>query len=80
MTKKYLFLLSFLLLMQCASKEEEVYTPVPYTLKIPTLFANKLIAPIIAPAAIFRHKKRLTIACKPLLYMAPRPGLEPGTH
>jgi cytochrome c peroxidase len=47
MTKKYLFLLSFLLLMQCASKEEEVYTPVPYTLKIPTLFANKLIAPVI---------------------------------
>ena len=40
----------------------------------------KLIAPVIAPAAVFRQKKRLTISCKPLLYMAPRPGLEPGTN
>ncbi|WP_189663271.1 MULTISPECIES: cytochrome-c peroxidase [unclassified Polaribacter] len=46
MTKQYLFLLSFLLLMQCASKEE-MYTPIPYALKVPVLFADKLIMPII---------------------------------
>lgn len=33
--------------MNCASKEDEMYSPVPYKLEIPTLFANKLIAPII---------------------------------
>ena len=33
--------------MNCASNEEEVYTPMPYNLKIPTLFAAKLIAPIV---------------------------------
>ena len=33
--------------MNCESKEEEMYTPVPYNLEIPTLFADKLIAPII---------------------------------
>ena len=41
------FLLSFLLLMNCTSKEEERYTPVSYNLEIPTLFEQKLIAPII---------------------------------
>ncbi len=39
--------LLFLLLMNCTSKEEEIYTPIPYNLEIPTLFADKLIAPII---------------------------------
>jgi cytochrome c peroxidase len=33
--------------MNCASKEEEVYTPIPYTLEIPALFSDKLIAPAI---------------------------------
>jgi len=33
--------------MQCASKEEEVYTPLPYNLAVPMLFEEKLIAPII---------------------------------
>ena len=47
MTKSYIFLLSFFLLMSCASKEEEIYTPIPYTLEIPQLFADKLISPII---------------------------------
>ena len=37
----------FFLLMNCSSKEEEMYTPVPYVLEIPVLFQNKLIAPII---------------------------------
>lgn len=35
------------MLMQCASEEEEIYTPVPYNLQIPPLFADKLIAPIL---------------------------------
>ncbi|WP_410479468.1 cytochrome-c peroxidase [Polaribacter sp. HL-MS24] len=48
MKNTYLFLFSFLFLMNCASKEEdEVYTPVPYTLEIPSLFASKLIAPVL---------------------------------
>lgn len=47
MTKPYIFLLSFFLLMNCASKEEEIYTPIPYRLEIPQLFADKLISPII---------------------------------
>lgn len=33
--------------MSCTSKEEEVYTPVPYNLEIPSLFSEKLIAPVI---------------------------------
>jgi cytochrome c peroxidase len=33
--------------MSCASKEEEMYTPIPYDLEIPQLFADKLIAPVI---------------------------------
>lgn len=47
MIKKYTFLLSFFLLINCTSKEEEIYTPIPYNLEIPQLFADKLIAPII---------------------------------
>jgi cytochrome c peroxidase len=47
MFKKYLFLLGFFLLMRCASEEEEIYTPIPYNLEIPELFADKLIAPVI---------------------------------
>lgn len=33
--------------MNCSSKEEEIYTPIPYNLEIPSLFSDKLIAPII---------------------------------
>jgi cytochrome c peroxidase len=44
---QYLFFLSFFLLINCASKDEEIYIPVPYNLEIPILFAEKLIAPII---------------------------------
>lgn len=47
MKQTWFYILSFLLLMNCASKEEEIYTPVPYNLEIPQLFADKLIAPII---------------------------------
>ncbi|WP_288955535.1 cytochrome c peroxidase [uncultured Polaribacter sp.] len=47
MKKTSIFLFSFFLLMSCSSKEEEVYTPVPYNLEIPSLFLDKLIAPII---------------------------------
>ncbi|QTD36485.1 cytochrome-c peroxidase [Polaribacter batillariae] len=47
MKTNYIFLLSFFLLMNCASKEEEIYTPIPYHLEIPPLFSDKLIAPII---------------------------------
>ena len=49
MKKIAVFLLFTFLLMNCTSKEEEedLYTPIPYNLKIPTLFADKLIAPII---------------------------------
>lgn len=46
-TKHLILLLSFFLLMNCTSKEEETYTPVPYDLEIPTLFEQKLIAPVI---------------------------------
>jgi cytochrome c peroxidase len=44
---QYLFFLSFFLLINCASKDEEIYIPVPYNLEIPILFEEKLIAPII---------------------------------
>ncbi len=49
MKKIAVFLLFTFLLMNCTSKEEkeDLYTPIPYNLKIPTLFADKLIAPII---------------------------------
>ncbi|GAB7255789.1 cytochrome c peroxidase [Polaribacter sp. OB-PA-B3] len=33
--------------MNCTSKEKDFYTPVAYNLEIPTLFSDKLIAPII---------------------------------
>ena len=33
--------------MCCAFKEEEIYIPISYTLEIPQLFADKLIAPVI---------------------------------
>ncbi|WP_405564013.1 cytochrome-c peroxidase [Polaribacter sp. Asnod6-C07] len=33
--------------MGCSSKEEDIYVPIPYSLEIPELFADKLIAPII---------------------------------
>jgi cytochrome c peroxidase len=33
--------------MNCSSKEDEIYTPIPYNLDIPQLFTDKLIAPII---------------------------------
>ncbi|MBU3011507.1 cytochrome-c peroxidase [Polaribacter vadi] len=33
--------------MNCTSKEEDIYVPIPYSLEIPELFADKLIAPII---------------------------------
>ena len=47
MKKRYILFFTSFLLTNCSSKEEEIYTPVPYNLEIPTLFAAKLIAPII---------------------------------
>ena len=47
MKKIGFYFFSFLLLMNCSSKEEEIYTPIPYNLEIPSLFADKLIAPVI---------------------------------
>ena len=47
MKDNLVYIFTFLLLMNCASKEEEIYTPIPYNLEIPILFADKLIAPII---------------------------------
>lgn len=47
MTKNWVFLSLVFLLMNCSSKEEEIYTSVAYNLEIPSLFAQKLIAPII---------------------------------
>ena len=47
MDKNWLHILSFLLLLSCSSKEEDIYVPIPYNLEIPELFADKLIAPII---------------------------------
>ena len=45
--KKIIFLLALSFLVSCTSKEEEIYTPISYNLKVPSLFADKLIAPII---------------------------------
>jgi cytochrome c peroxidase len=48
--KKCLFLFFALLIFACSSRseiEEEEYTPIPYSLEIPTLFQQKLIAPLI---------------------------------
>ena len=47
MKKTITFLFFLFLLMNCTSKEEEIYTPIPYNLEIPALFADKLIAPVI---------------------------------
>ena len=47
MKKPYIYFFAFFLLTSCSSKEEEIYTPVPYNLEIPALFVDKLIAPII---------------------------------
>ncbi|WP_245662312.1 cytochrome-c peroxidase [Tenacibaculum soleae] len=49
MIKKSIYLLSFFLLMSCSSTEEknDLYTPVPVTLKIPELFQQRIIAPVI---------------------------------
>ncbi|MBA6157152.1 cytochrome-c peroxidase [Tenacibaculum sp. S7007] len=47
MIKKSIYTLLLLLLMSCSSKEEDVYTPKPASLKIPELFQQKLIAPVI---------------------------------
>ena len=42
----WIYISSFFILMNCSSKEE-AYVPVPYNLKIPELFSDKLIAPIL---------------------------------
>ncbi|CAM1363522.1 Cytochrome c peroxidase [Tenacibaculum sediminilitoris] len=48
MTQKSIYIFLFLLLLVgCSSKEEDMYTPVSATLKIPELFQQKLIAPVI---------------------------------
>ena len=48
MIKKSIYLLSVFLLMSCSSKEEEdVYIPTSASLKIPELFQQKLISPVI---------------------------------
>ena len=47
MNKNWIFLCAFYFLVSCSSKEEEIYTPVAYNLQIPSLFTDKLIAPII---------------------------------
>lgn len=47
MNKNWIFIASFFLLMNCSSKEEELYLPITYNLEIPSLFSEKLIAPVI---------------------------------
>ncbi|RCS26123.1 cytochrome-c peroxidase [Polaribacter sp. WD7] len=42
-----LALFLFFLLATCTPKEEEIYTPIPYNINIPSLFQEKLINPII---------------------------------
>ena len=46
MKQFWIYISSFFILMSCSSKEE-AYEPVPYNLKIPELFSDKLIAPIL---------------------------------
>ena len=47
MKNNWCFIFVLFLLLGCSNKEEEQYVPVPYNLKIPQLFKEKLIAPII---------------------------------
>ncbi|MEX6626523.1 cytochrome-c peroxidase [Tenacibaculum salmonis] len=47
MIKKNILFLFLLLLISCSSKEEGIYTPKPTSLKIPELFQQKLIEPVI---------------------------------
>ena len=47
MKKSLLFLAISWFLVSCSTKEEEIYTPVPYQLEIPKLFKDKLIDPVI---------------------------------
>ena len=47
MKKIWIFFFSILFLMNCSSKEEETYTPIPTELNIPQLFKEKLISPVI---------------------------------
>lgn len=48
MLKKSIYSLFFLIIIiSCSLKEEELYKPKPVSLKIPTLFQQKLIMPII---------------------------------
>ena len=47
MKNNWVYIVSIFLLMNCSSKEEEMYTPIPYALEITLLFQDKLIAPII---------------------------------
>lgn len=50
MVRKYYILISVFLITSCSSgnsNEQETYTPVQVSLKIPKLFSDKLIAPVI---------------------------------
>ena len=47
MKKIWIFFFSILFFMNCSSKEEETYTPIPTELNIPQLFKEKLISPVI---------------------------------
>ena len=46
MKQNWYYILSIFFLMNCSSKED-IYEPIPYNLKIPELFSEKLIAPIV---------------------------------
>ncbi|MFY9242276.1 MAG: cytochrome c peroxidase [Polaribacter sp.] len=47
MKQIWLYIFLFFILMSCSSKEEDIYTPIPYNLEIPQLFADKLISPVV---------------------------------
>ncbi len=47
MKQSLLHICFIFLLISCASKEEDIYEPIPYNLQIPQLFADKLIAPVL---------------------------------